>query len=72
MSPSPVISVVMPCVSLLTACLSMSRLVSDWPSMSMKPGATIRPLASMVRLATSVGSALPTKAMRSPMMPTSA
>ena len=37
--PSPVISVVMPCVILLAARLSTSTLYSDWPIMSTKPGA---------------------------------
>ena len=38
--PSPVISVVTPCVIFEAARLSASTLNSDWPSMSMKPGAT--------------------------------
>ncbi len=45
--PSPVISVVIPCVILLAARGSTSTLNSDWPSMSMKPGATTRFEASM-------------------------
>src|SRR2546430_3378341 len=45
--PSPVISVVIPWESLLSERLSRSRETSDWPSMSMKPGATMRPLASI-------------------------
>src|SRR5438552_14776407 len=40
--PSPVISVVIPWESLLSERLSRSRETSDWPSMSMKPGATMR------------------------------
>ena len=53
--PSPVISVVMPCVILLAARLSTSRLYSDCPIMSMKPGATTRRLASMRRRAVACG-----------------
>ena len=40
---SPVSSVVMPCMILLATRLSRSTQYSDWPSMSMKPGATTRP-----------------------------
>ncbi len=38
--PSPVSSVVIPWETLLAARLSTRTLYSDWPSMSMKPGAT--------------------------------
>ena len=38
--PSPVISVVMPCESLLSERLSIKSEVSDCPSMSINPGAT--------------------------------
>ena len=44
--PSPVISVVMPCVIFDAARPSTSTKSSDWPSMSMKPGATTRPVTS--------------------------
>ena len=48
--PSPVISVVMPW-KIFDGRRGSTRMVSsDWPSMSMKPGATTMPLASMVRL----------------------
>src|SRR5438445_3983627 len=49
--PSPVISVVMPWVILLAARPSTSTLYSDWPSMSMKPGAITSFEASMRRRA---------------------
>ena len=46
--PSPVTSVVMPWKILDGRC-GLTRMVnSDWPSMSMKPGATTMPCASMV------------------------
>ena len=70
-TPSPVISVVMPWVILLAARLSTSTLNSDWPSRSMKPGATTCPAASM-RVAAVARDRLPIAAMRSPTMPTSA
>src|SRR5262245_12780960 len=69
--PSPVISVVMPCVILLAARLSTSTLYSDWPSMSMKPGAITSFDASMRRLAVASLSA-PTATIRSPATQTSA
>jgi hypothetical protein len=69
--PSPVISVVIPCVILLAARGSTSTLYSDCPSMSMKPGATTRRLASMRRFAC-VPSRRPTAAIRSPTTQTSA
>ena len=48
--PSPVISVVMPW-KIFEGRRGSTRMVSsDWPSMSMKPGATTFPAASMVRL----------------------
>ena len=69
--PSPVISVVIPWVILLAARGSTRTLYSDWPSMSMKPGATTRPVASMRRLARAPERS-PTAAIRSPITPTSA
>ena len=45
--PSPVTSVVTPCMILLAARLSTRTLNSDWPSRSMNPGATTSPAASM-------------------------
>jgi hypothetical protein len=69
--PSPVISVVMPWVILLAARLSTRTLNSDWPSMSMKPGATTSLPASMRRVAFASFRS-PMAAMRSPRMPTSA
>ena len=69
--PSPVISVVMPWVILLAARLSTSTLYSDWPSMSMNPGATTRFVASMRRFA-AAPDRFPTAAIRSPEIPTSA
>src|SRR5271167_1660980 len=67
--PSPVISDVMPWESLLRERLSRRRADSDWPSMSMKPGETIWPLASISRLAVAL-LRLPIAAMRSPWMAT--
>ena len=64
-APSPVISVVMPCDNLLSERLSTSRAISDWPSMSIKPGETTRPEASIVRLALAPAR-LPMAAIRSP------
>src|SRR6267378_3051880 len=69
--PSPVISVVMPCESLLRERLSIKREASDWPSMSMKPGATMRPLASISRLAWASRKS-PIAASRAPLTATSA
>ncbi len=46
--PSPVTSVVTPCMTLLIARGSMRTFCSDCPSMSMKPGATTSPRASIV------------------------
>src|SRR5207249_6240130 len=69
--PSPVSSVVIPCVILLAARGSTSTLYSDCPSMSMNPGATTRPAASMRRLA-GTPCRFPTAAMRSPTTHTSA
>ena len=70
-SPSPVISVVTPIMTLLIARGSISRYVSDWPSMSMKPGATTRPCASIGRVAVACES-LPILTMRSPLIARSA
>ncbi len=63
--PSPVSSVVIPWVILLRTCGSTRTVISDWPSRSMKPGATTSPLASMVRRARAFGR-VPTAAIRSP------
>jgi len=68
--PSPVISVVTPCVTLLNTRLSIRTFPSDWPSMSMKPGATINPRTSSVSRA-AADPRYPTAAMRSPEMATS-
>jgi hypothetical protein len=69
--PSPVISVVTPCVILLAARGSTRTLNSDCPSMSMKPGATTRFDASIVVVALRPSSS-PIAEMRSPLMPMSA
>ena len=50
-APSPVTSVVMPCVIFEAARLSTRTLYSDCPSRSMKPGTTSIPFASIVRFA---------------------
>lgn len=47
-SPSPVISVVIPWKIFEGTRGSTSIVSSDWPSMSMNPGATIIPCASIV------------------------
>jgi hypothetical protein len=44
----PVTSVVTPCKILLSALGSSSDVTSEWVWMSMKPGATTWPLASIV------------------------
>ena len=49
--PSPVISVVMPWKILEGRCGLTRIVISDCPSMSMNPGATTMPRASIVRLA---------------------
>ena len=69
--PSPVTSEVMPWRILDSAELSASSVISDWPSMSMKPGATTWSAASIRRRAVAFERS-PTAAMRSPAMPTSA
>src|SRR4029078_2390770 len=69
--PSPVISVVMPWRIFDSTRLSTRRLSSDWPSMSMKPGATYFPPASTRRFAEAF-SRLPTATILSPRTPTSA
>src|SRR5262245_9609943 len=61
----------MPWVILLAPRLSTSRLYSDWPIMSMKPGATTSPAASTLRFAVAPSS-LPTAAILSPTTQTSA
>jgi hypothetical protein len=53
--PSPVTSVVTPIITLLIARGSMRTFCSDCPSMSMKPGATTSPRASIVRFARAQG-----------------
>ncbi len=63
--PSPVTSVVTPCMILLAARLSTSTLNSDWPSMSMKPGETTRLVASIRVRAVAFGR-WPIAAMRPP------
>ena len=63
--PSPVISVVTPCVIFDAARPSTSTKSSDWPSMSMKPGATTSPVTSM-RVRAVAGDRSPMAAMRSP------
>ena len=68
--PSPVTSVVTPCMILLAARLSTRTLNSDWPSMSMKPGATTSPDASM-RVRAIAFERSPIAAIRSPETPTS-
>ncbi len=73
-SPSPSISVVTPWVTLLmTRPSPVSSCSSDCPWMSMKPGATTIPFASM-RLPARASASVPTGAMiaiRSPRSPTS-
>jgi hypothetical protein len=70
-APSPVTSVVIPCRTLDSTRLSTKRFISDWPSMSMKPGATMLPAASTFRAALAAERS-PRAASRSPRMPTSA
>ncbi len=69
--PSPVISVVTPCVIFDAARPSTSTKSSDWPSMSMKPGATTRPVTS-TRVGAVARLRSPMAAMRSPEMARSA
>ena len=69
--PSPVTSVVMPCVIFEAARLSTSTLYSDWPRRSMNPGVTTRPVASIVRVAACPASA-PIATIRPSRTPTSA
>ena len=65
--PSPVISVVTPCMIFDAARPSTRTLNSDWPSMSMNPGATTSPDASIVWRAGRPASR-PIAAIRSPVM----
>ena len=68
--PSPVISVVIPWKT-FEGSLGFARMVrSDWPSMSMNPGATTAPAASTVRAALAPASR-PIAAMRPPRIPMS-
>src|ERR1051326_6629517 len=54
--PSPMISVVMPCATWLTTRPSPVRSApADWPWISMKPGVTVRPRASMRSRAAGAG-----------------
>ena len=69
--PSPVTSEVMPWRTLDSAALSASSVISDWPSMSMNPGATTWSAASMRRRA-AARERSPTATTRSPARPTSA
>src|SRR6476661_6315570 len=69
--PSPVISVVMPWKIFDGRCGATMIVNSDCPSMSMKPGATTRPWASIVRLA-DAPARRPIAAIRPSRMPTSA
>ena len=68
--PSPVISEVIPWRIFDSARLSASSVISDWPSMSMKPGAIMRSRTSMRRPALARERS-PMAAMRSPLIPTS-
>jgi len=73
-SPSPMIMVVTPCVTMLITRLSpRSSSASDWAWMSMIPGATTSPRASMRRRAPACAKrpAGAMRAMRSPWMATS-
>jgi hypothetical protein len=56
---------------LLAARESTSTLNSDWPSRSMKPGATTCPAAS-IRVRAPAADRLPIAVIRSPVMPMSA
>src|SRR5512147_2261380 len=71
--PSPVTSVVIPCVTFETARPSTRTLYSDWPRRSTKPGATTRPRASILLFAAAFLSSgrVPTAAIRSERMATS-
>src|SRR5215469_2848008 len=69
--PSPVISVVIPWKIFEGKCGFTRMVISDCPSMSMNPGATTMPWASMVCLAAATGS-LPIatiRPLRIPMSP---
>ena len=68
--PSPLISVVMPWKILDGTLGATSSVSSDWPSMSMKPGATTWPAASMDCRAATLSSR-PIAAIRPPRMPMS-
>src|SRR5436853_6327376 len=67
---SPVISLVIPWVIFEIACGPRRTVNSEWPSMSMNPGATTCPPASITRLAVNPGTDGPTYAIRSPTVPT--
>src|ERR1041384_4456172 len=64
---SPNIWVVTPCLSSLMERPSTIRDASEWDSMLMKPGATARPLASMIVVAVAALRS-PIAAMRSPVI----
>ena len=63
---SPITSVVTPWRILLWPLPSVISVMSEWLCRSMKPGATVRPLASMVRVAVPVTS--PTAAIFPPLI----
>src|ERR1700677_3420199 len=67
--PSPVISVVIPCESLLNERLSISKDISDCPSMSINPGETICPVASITFLACAAPPPTPTLCFPPPVCP---
>jgi hypothetical protein len=69
--PSPLISVVIPWRIFDSTRLSISRFVSDWPSRSKNPGATIS-LAASIRRAAPASERSPMAAIRSPRTPTAA
>ena len=68
--PSPLISVVMPWKILDGRLGATSSVSSDWPSMSMKPGATTWPSASMLCRAAALSNR-PIAAIRPARMPMS-
>ena len=63
-------SVVMPCLIPLACCGSTSSAPSEWVCVSMNPGETIRPAASITRAA-SARDRSPIASTTSPDMPTS-
>ena len=69
--PSPVISVVIPWKILDGRCGFTRMVSSDWPSISMKPGATTSPRAS-TRFVASLPASLPMAAIRPERIPRSA